>query len=134
MKDEGKYIKSAAVMIWFGNKLMMCKRLPTCKRFINRWGVPGGKVDGKECVITAAQRELFEETGLNVERFLFKLIDSHREGVFKCFVFKIELPIEYFKEVKNTEPHKHTDWQLFTKKEALALPTLMPALRKILGP
>lgn len=61
-----------------------------------------------------------------------RLIDSHYEGEFKCFVFETEIGSYRFNEIKNVEPKKHTPWQLFTMKEALALPDLMPALRKIL--
>ena len=138
MKDQDKYIKSAAVMVWFTStidkpKLMLCKRLPSCKKFVGRWGAAGGKVDRGECIIAAAQRELQEETGLWVPKSDLRLIDSHYEDEFKCFVFSTEIGAYRFSDVKNPEPKKHTKWQLFTKEEALALPTLMPALQRILS-
>ena len=32
-----------------------------------QWGFPGGKINSGETILTAAKRECFEETGINVE-------------------------------------------------------------------
>lgn len=138
METQDKYIKSAAIIVWFAAsyldcpKLMLCKRLPSCKRFVGRWGTAGGKVDKGECIIRAAQRELQEEAGIYIGVEDIRLLDSHFEEDFKCFVFETHLGMYRFNDIKNLEPKKHSKWQLFTVDEALSLPTLMPALRKIL--
>lgn len=129
--------KGTATMIWFlcktgEPKIMLAKRLAPCKTFVGYWAAAGGKVDSDECAISAAQRETQEETGMKIARDQFKLVDCFVEDDFRCFLFEVHLPLHRFNEIKNTEPDKHTPWEIFTVQEALKLPRLMPALRKLL--
>lgn len=124
-------------MVWFTStidkpKIMLCQRKAPCKTFVGWWAAVGGKVDGDECAIQAARREMQEETGMCIIGEDMRLIDCYKEEDFKCFIFEVEIGSYRFNEIKNQEPKKHSPWQLFTVKEALALPNLMPALREIL--
>lgn len=129
--------KAAVVMLWFSkgprstNKIMLSKRLKV-PYFSGWWAATGGKVDDGECAIQAAKREVLEETGLYVSAENLSLMDCYVAENFKCFMLETILPMYRFEDVKNTEPSKHSPWQLFTIREALKLPKLMPALQETL--
>jgi len=46
---------------------LLLRRANTCKRFVGRWELPGGKMDPGETFDAALRREVTEETGLSVE-------------------------------------------------------------------
>lgn len=128
--------KAVAIMVWFESSieppcLMLTKRLKVPK-FSGWWAAVGGSVEKGEDAIRAAQREMQEETGMYVSRDDLRLIDCYREDDFKCFIFEVTIGRYRFNEIKNTEPKKHSPWQLFTTKAALQLPQLMPAIKEIL--
>ena len=133
MKIQNRYRtnRAVAIMVWFGDKVMLTQRLKT-STFSGWWAAVGGSVEHNEEIIEAARRELFEETHLFILREQLMLTDCYREDEFKCFIFEVRLAAYLFSDVKNTEPDKHSSWQLFTVKEALTLPKLMPAICEIL--
>lgn len=55
----------AAVFVEVEDKILLLKR-QNHKTEPGRWGHPAGKVDMGEAVSVAAQRELFEETGIEI--------------------------------------------------------------------
>lgn len=55
-------IEASAAFIEIDNELLF---LQYARKFIGRWGVPGGKMKGNESPIDAVKRELFEETGID---------------------------------------------------------------------
>lgn len=69
-KAKSKPVKYSDIIVWCGGRILVLNRAEEGTS-INKWCVPGGHVDPGEDFLTAAQRELFEETGLNVpkERF-----------------------------------------------------------------
>jgi 8-oxo-dGTP pyrophosphatase MutT (NUDIX family) len=129
--------KAVAILAWFTqgpestNRVMLTKRLKV-KHFSGWYAAVGGSVEKGECAISAATREFFEETGVYVHRDSLRLVDCYQEDDFKCFLFETVISEHRFKEIKNTEPKKHSAWTLYTPKEALKLPNLMPALKEIL--
>lgn len=129
--------KATAVMMWFrlndeyAPRIMLTRRKAPCRSFVGKYAVAGGSVEKDECAILAAKRELLEETGMTRQMYDFKLIDCLVENEFKCFYFEVNLSQYLFKDIKNTEPHKHEPWKLYTIEKALALP-LIPPLRGIL--
>src|SRR5215475_101803 len=46
----------------------------------NKWGLPGGHINPGECPHDAARRELFEETGLWVDRLSLLWLGAQKAG------------------------------------------------------
>lgn len=91
-----------------------------------RWGLPAGKVEGGESLISAMQRELLEETGLAVDASklvpagTFYVVHSGRSLVFHTFalVCRERPPV-----VIHTDEHEAVRW--VTPQAALALPLVV---------
>ncbi len=79
------------------DKLLLFKRSSTAKNFPNYWVGPGGHIDPNEDPLTAAIREVREETGieLNEEDVSLKYILSNhhldRKEIYLVFGFRINL-------------------------------------------
>ena len=130
MKPEyfNNFQKVVHAAIWFGDKLMLSQVVKNCyhKGF---WSDVGGKVEKGEFIERALVREVQEESGLFFPPESFVFIDCfiYPKRELKCFLYEVHLPVLSFREVKNVEPHKQSDWQLFTHKQALKL-KLMPSV------
>jgi 8-oxo-dGTP diphosphatase len=72
-------------------------------------GVPGGKIEPGEPILTSASRELTEETGLRDQHIEFVGVVREWQGTneYIHFVFACE-PTE---EPRSTEPDKNEGWQ-----------------------
>lgn len=56
-------------------RILLC-RLSQVERHVGKWTLPGGGIEFGEHPHDALVREVFEETGLKVESFAFRAIDS----------------------------------------------------------
>lgn len=66
MKAKTGVVKYADVLLFRGSKLLILQRAGENMNYTPDWCIPGGHVDEGEDFCTAAQRELFEETGIDV--------------------------------------------------------------------
>lgn len=66
MKAKTGVVKYADVLLFRGSKLLILQRAGEYMNYTPDWCIPGGHVDEGEDFRTAAQRELFEETGIDV--------------------------------------------------------------------
>ena len=66
MKAKTGVVKYADVLLFRGSKLLILQRAGEHMNYTPDWCIPGGHVDEGEDFRTAAQRELFEETGIDV--------------------------------------------------------------------
>lgn len=90
----------------------------------NRWGIPGGKLDKKEPLISAIIREVFEETGfrLDVERihYIGKVYIRVPNFDFEYHMVRYLDPIANPGDVKiNFREHKGYTW--VTPEDALRM-------------
>lgn len=66
MKAKTGVVKYADVLLFRGGKLLILQRAGEHMNYTPDWCIPGGHVDEGEDFRTAAQRKLFEETGIDV--------------------------------------------------------------------
>lgn len=66
MKAKTGVVKYADVLLFRSGKLLILQRAGEHMNYTPDWCIPGGHVDEGEDFRTAAQRELFEETGIDV--------------------------------------------------------------------
>ncbi len=90
----------------------------------NRWGIPGGKLNKGEPLIEAIIREIFEETGFQLERekihHMGKLYIKVPNFDFEYHMIQYQVPIEHPEAVKiNFKEHKGFTW--VTPKDALKM-------------
>ena len=90
----------------------------------NRWGIPGGKLNKGEPLIEATIREVFEETGFQLERekvhYIGKVYIKVPNFDFEYHMIEYLPPIENPGNVKiNFKEHKGFTWA--TPKDALKM-------------
>lgn len=127
--DFNNYRKVVHASIWFGKKIALSQVIKEAYHK-GYWSDAGGKVEKNEKPMDAIVREVYEETGLDIDWSAFDLIDCfiYPERQIKSFLFEVKLPLSDFSDIKNMEPKKQSNWQLFTIEEALKL-KLMPSVK-----
>lgn len=87
----------AEVYIIHDGKLLMFKRSETKKKFPGFWSLPGGHIDEGEDPLSAAIREVKEETGVSIvpEDIKLKVVALHhhidRNELYAAFAFAVTL-------------------------------------------
>jgi 8-oxo-dGTP pyrophosphatase MutT (NUDIX family) len=108
----------------FTNEMYLAQRKGEYEN--GKYCVPGGMVEPGEDYVSALQREVKEETGIKLIHggIKFITIAKHTGGKsnytvwFKYYLNSSEIPV-------NKEPHKHSEWVLYSKSEALKLPLML---------
>ena len=106
------------------NNVYLAKRIGDYET--NKYCVPGGMVEPNEDYVSALIREVKEETGLQLKypHVKFLTIAKHIGAKsnytvwFKYYLDSKDIPV-------NLEPHKHNNWTLYSKEEALKLPLML---------
>jgi len=121
----------ALALLTIGNQILLA-----CRQNVsfgnNMYSMIGGKVEPGETARQAAQREVLEETKLDIPEEAFTLVHTlHRKGtetefIALCFAVDIsKLPAPY-----NNEPDKHSDMSLFSIDQLPA--NILPAHEQII--
>jgi 8-oxo-dGTP pyrophosphatase MutT (NUDIX family) len=93
-------IKVDAVALVFdaSGRLLMVER----KKQPGMWGAPGGKVEPNEHPDDAAVRELYEETGVIVDRLDLADLGHHDDNGRTVYVFQVRDPIDHERAQRQT--------------------------------
>lgn len=119
MTPQPNHIVGCGIAVIRGGKILLSRRLDPAKPGHGRWAMPGGKIEDGEWPAKAVERELREETSLNP-------VDvaplPHWHWTDKWTSDGTPWLTLYFHatawgEPRNTEPHKHSDWQWFAPRE-----------------
>jgi 8-oxo-dGTP diphosphatase len=119
--------KAAGILVVHNGKCLLCKR-NTEGSLPGEWSIPAGKVEPREGVISAAQREFLEETDIYITgqiNFIGVLKRFNREGTKPkglLYVFRYESAEELIPNLNNAvDGDEHTECGYFGKNE-LPLP------------
>ncbi|XOB41847.1 MAG: nucleotide triphosphate diphosphatase NUDT15 [Candidatus Nealsonbacteria bacterium] len=78
------------------------------------WTLPGGKLDFKEGIPGCAYREVYEETGIKINKDRIKIVSVTNDVVEDAhFVTIVFLAEEFEGEPKVMEPDEITEWRWF---------------------
>lgn len=124
------------VLVLQNNKVLLGKRNDDANKASSllhgegTWTMPGGKVDFGETVVTAAKRELYEETGINTDNLeVFCVNEEILPDVHFVTLGVILKECEQNPETK--EPIEITEWKWFDMDN---LPVnIYPPSKKILN-
>lgn len=108
---------------------------PYCSEW---WELPGGKLEWMEDLVDCARREMFEETGLNLNNSSFQYMatinNTHFEEGEHCLTVIYKARIPSFFMPQNMEPEKSYGWEFFKLNELpdLTLPGIVPIAERLL--
>ena len=108
------------VMIFKDNKVLLGHRHSDPRKADSElqgegtWTMPGGKLDFKEDLKDCAQREVFEETGIKINKEQIKIISVTNDTAADAHFITIGFLCEDFEgDAKIMEPDEITEWKWF---------------------
>lgn len=91
-----------------------------------KYCVPGGMVEPNENYVSALIREVKEETGIALKFSGIKYIAiAKHQGAKSNYTMWFKYYLDAGDVPKNLEPHKHGEWTLYSKTDALQLPLML---------
>lgn len=111
------------IIVVRGDKILIGKRGPDCKRGAGLWALPGGHLEPNEQIEECIKRELLEETGVKVRipqrtfhESVFAVTDHLRHQSLNHLTFWA-LTFWDSSEAELKEPDKCTEWKWVTLDE-----------------
>ena len=101
-----------AVVFHADNVLLVCRNHPPAA---GRWAIPGGKVRLGETLQQAAEREIYEETGITIRAgdpiFTFDMVERDTAGRVRYHYVIVDLAADYLHgEVKAGDDARDARW------------------------
>ncbi len=125
-------VEVSACYLESGGRLLLLQLGPS-KKEVGTWGVPAGKLEKGEAKEAAAQRELFEETGIALPPSAFQLIGTlyMRKSTlsYVYHLFKVEVKERH--PVILSDEHTGCLWASWEDMKVLPLMTGAPEALKV---
>lgn len=121
-------MNGVAVAVKSGERYLVCERVK-CRDMNGYWQFPGGAVEIGESTAEAAQRELFEESGIVVP---YSCLEHRQIVVWECDSGLIGITTVFYIDVgyeivaRNREPEKHGSWAWLSIDELNLKKLLIP--------
>ena len=109
--------KYAGVIIRYGGAVLLGKRCFNGCAYEGHWSIPCGQVEEGESIFAAAERELFEETGIKIEyplEYLWQFNESDQERFYVYLYNSDELLLVSSEAQDSCE---HSEWGYFKLDE-----------------
>jgi len=106
----------AGVLIKYKNSVLLGKRADNGCAYAGHWSIPAGTVESGESTDICAERELFEETGILLDKPLISLCDfKDKDGTFYVYLYDAdEMP---FPDSEAKDAYEHTEWGYFSLED-----------------
>lgn len=102
MAKESRKLSAASVIFDSEGRVVLGLKIK-----YGKWEFPGGKIEPNESILRGAGRELYEETGLDPEKYEFIDFLDHPKWI--CFAYTGVTDIK----PRRMEPDKHEEWRHF---------------------
>ncbi len=111
-------------VVFQDGRVLMIKRGKSPSK--GMWSIPGGRLELGETLQEAAEREVFEETGLIVRAgkplYVFDMVARDDDGRIKYHYIIVDLTAEYIQgELKAGDDADDARWVLFEELESLGV-------------
>ncbi|MFA5791686.1 MAG: NUDIX hydrolase [Candidatus Paceibacterota bacterium] len=115
------------------NDTVLVLRRASTDSFPNLYELPGGGIDKNEDIFSAGRRELYEETGLSIQKFFSEpqivdvlTVSSHK----KCRVYFLNILSEENEIILNKREHSEYKWVSINEVDNLFMFSEVRALIK----